>query len=190
MKKTSYSPPGCTVNVGSVPNVSSSTTRDASWSNKEDKVKASSGSTDNVEGCHGGNETAKSSPNATQPEKGSKKGSFRILVSGERIENHDTVLPKDTIDKVINIYENSLVGFFVGKSVAFLIVQNYVKNTWGHFGLEKLMKSDDGVFLFKFGSKSSLEQVLERGPWMIHVAPRQGGNMRRNIIDIITTQWC
>ncbi|GKB65611.1 zf-CCHC domain-containing protein [Tanacetum coccineum] len=160
LKKTSYSPLGCTVNVGSVPNVSSR------------------------------NETAKSSPNATQPEKGSKKGSFRILVSEERVENHDTVLPKAAIDKVKNRYENSLVGFFVGKSVAFLIVQNYVKNTWDHFGLEKLMKSDDGVFLFKFGSKSGLEQVLERGPWMIHVTPCQGGNTRRNIMDIITTQWC
>nr|GFA15556.1 hypothetical protein [Tanacetum cinerariifolium] len=38
--------------------------------------------------------------------------------------------------------------------------------------LEKLMKSDDGVYLFKFSSKSGMEQVLERGPLMIHVAPK------------------
>nr|GFA41707.1 hypothetical protein [Tanacetum cinerariifolium] len=35
----------------------------------------------------------------------------------------------------------------------------------------KLMKSDDGVYLFKFSSKSGMEQVLERGPWMICKSP-------------------
>nr|GEV35056.1 hypothetical protein [Tanacetum cinerariifolium] len=171
LKKTSYTPPGCTMNVGSIPIASFGTTPDVNWSNKQNKVQASSGSADNVEGCHGGNETVKSTPNATQPGIRNKKGNFRILMSEERIENHDIVLPKAAIDKVINRYENSLVGFFVGKSVAFPIVQNYVKNTWGQFGLEKLMKSDDGVFLFKFGSKSGLEQVLEHGSWMIYNSP-------------------
>ncbi|GJX23611.1 retrovirus-related pol polyprotein from transposon TNT 1-94 [Tanacetum coccineum] len=33
------------------------------------------------------------------------------------------------------------------------------------------MKNDDGVFLFKFSSKSGMEQVLERGPWMICMSP-------------------
>nr|GEU72209.1 hypothetical protein [Tanacetum cinerariifolium] len=39
---------------------------------------------------------------------------------------------------------------------------NYVKNTWAQFGLQNLMKNDDGVFLFKFKSKDGLEKVLER----------------------------
>ncbi|GJW36235.1 reverse transcriptase domain-containing protein [Tanacetum coccineum] len=68
-------------------------------------------------------------------------------------------------------YDNSLVGFFVGKNLAFPVVQNYVNNVWSKFGLEKLMKSDDGVYLFKFSSKSGKEQVLERGPWMIRKPP-------------------
>ncbi|GJW30037.1 reverse transcriptase domain-containing protein [Tanacetum coccineum] len=67
------------------------------------------------------------------------------------------------------VYENSLVGFFVGKILAFLIVQNYVNNT--KFGLEKVTRNDDRVFLFKFASKGSLDQVLERGPWMIRKSP-------------------
>nr|GEX99933.1 hypothetical protein [Tanacetum cinerariifolium] len=41
----------------------------------------------------------------------------------------------------------------------------------GRYGLEKLMKSDDGVYLFKFSFKSGMEQVLERGPWMIRKSP-------------------
>ncbi|GJT55824.1 reverse transcriptase domain-containing protein [Tanacetum coccineum] len=78
------------------------------------------------------------------------------------VDNHDTVLPKYAIDNVKKRYENPLVGFFVGKSLAFPIVQNYVNNTWGKFGLEKITRNDDGVFLFKFASKGGLDQVLER----------------------------
>ncbi|GJS72432.1 hypothetical protein Tco_0705273 [Tanacetum coccineum] len=86
---------------------------------------------------------------------------FRALVNEERV----------AIEKVKNRIENSLVGYFVGKSVAFSIVQNYVKNTWAQFGLQNLMKNDDGVFLFKFESKNWLAKVLERGPWIIRNTP-------------------
>ncbi|GKC65129.1 hypothetical protein Tco_1097727 [Tanacetum coccineum] len=41
----------------------------------------------------------------------------------------------------------------------------------GQFGLQNIMKSDDGVFLFKFASKVGLEKVLERSPWMIRNSP-------------------
>ncbi|GKB89152.1 hypothetical protein Tco_0961424 [Tanacetum coccineum] len=57
-------------------------------------------------------------------------------------------------------YDNSLVGFFVGKGLAFPEVQNYVNNDWSKFGLEKLMRNDDGVYLFKFSSKLGMEQAL------------------------------
>nr|GEW68948.1 hypothetical protein [Tanacetum cinerariifolium] len=45
--------------------------------------------------------------------------------------------------------------------------KNYVNNTWGKFGLQKVIRNDDGVFLFKFASLTGVEQVLGRGPWMI-----------------------
>ena len=63
------------------------------------------------------------------------------------------------------------MGFSVGKNIAFLIVQNYVTNTWGKFGLKKLMKNDAGVFLFKFDSKEGVDNVLQRGPWLIRNSP-------------------
>ncbi|GKE83769.1 hypothetical protein Tco_1557511, partial [Tanacetum coccineum] len=43
-------------------------------------------------------------------------------------------------------FENSLVGYFVGKSLAFPIVQNYVNNTWGKFGLQKIIRDGDDFF--------------------------------------------
>ncbi|GJR41750.1 putative reverse transcriptase domain, ribonuclease H-like domain, aspartic peptidase domain protein [Tanacetum coccineum] len=74
-------------------------------------------------------------------------------------------------ESVMSRYSNTLVGYFVGKSLAFQIVQNYVNNTWAKFGLSKLMKTDNGVFLFKFDTKSGMDQVIERGPWLIRNTP-------------------
>ncbi|GKE61464.1 reverse transcriptase domain-containing protein, partial [Tanacetum coccineum] len=37
--------------------------------------------------------------------------------------------------------------------------------------LQKVMRNNDGVFMFKFASKEGLDQVLQRGPWMIRMSP-------------------
>ncbi|GJZ01503.1 gag-pol polyprotein [Tanacetum coccineum] len=100
-----------------------------------------------------------------------KRVNFRALINEEHVANNDTMLPKAVMDRVKSRYDNTLIGYFVGKSLAFLIVQNYVKNTWAKFGLSKLMKSDNGVFLFKFDTKDGMEQVIECGPWLIRNTP-------------------
>ncbi|GJX02869.1 retrovirus-related pol polyprotein from transposon TNT 1-94 [Tanacetum coccineum] len=94
-----------------------------------------------------------------------KKLNFRSFVNEEKVEDSDIVLPRYAIDMVKSKFENSLVGYFIGKSLAFQIVQNYVTNTWSKFGFQKLMKNDDGIFLFKFADKSKMEQVLEVHAW-------------------------
>ncbi|GKF78853.1 hypothetical protein Tco_0234421, partial [Tanacetum coccineum] len=58
-----------------------------------------------------------------------KKINFRTLRSAEQLEDTDFVLPIEVIAEVKNKFANSLVGFFVGKSIAFPLVQNYVTNT-------------------------------------------------------------
>ncbi|GJX35827.1 reverse transcriptase domain-containing protein, partial [Tanacetum coccineum] len=100
-----------------------------------------------------------------------KRVNFRALINKERVDNNDTVLPKAAMEGVKSRYDNTLVGYFVGKSLAFTIVQNYVNNVWAKFGLSKLMKTDNGVFLFKFDTKSGMDQVIERGPWLIRNTP-------------------
>ncbi|GKE43463.1 putative reverse transcriptase domain, ribonuclease H-like domain, aspartic peptidase domain protein [Tanacetum coccineum] len=92
---------------------------------------------------------------------------FRTLVKEEHVSNHDTVLPKAAKESVLSRYANTLMGYIVGKSLAFQIVQKYVNNTRAKFVLSKLMKTDNGVFLFKFDTKSGMDQVIERGPWLI-----------------------
>ncbi|GKC38032.1 nucleotide-binding alpha-beta plait domain-containing protein [Tanacetum coccineum] len=73
----------------------------------------------------------------------SKKLNFRSFVNEEKVENSDIVLPWDAIDKVKNKYDNLLVGYFIGKSLAFPI----------------------------FADKRGMEQVLEQGPWLIFSTP-------------------
>ncbi|GJX53024.1 retrovirus-related pol polyprotein from transposon 17.6 [Tanacetum coccineum] len=73
-----------------------------------------------------------------------KRVNFRALINKEQVANNDTVLPKAAMEDVKSRYDNTLIGYFVGKSLAFTIVQNYVNNTWAKFGLSKLMKMDNG----------------------------------------------
>ncbi|GKD36585.1 retrovirus-related pol polyprotein from transposon TNT 1-94, partial [Tanacetum coccineum] len=119
----------------------------------------------------------KSFPSLLNSKHVSKTMNFKSLVNDERVEDEDFVLPLSAIQGVKNRFANSLVGFFVGKSLVFPVVQNYVTNTWGKFGLQKIMRNDDGFFFFKFDTKEGLEEVLERGPWMICRIP------------IILTKW-
>nr|GEV07164.1 hypothetical protein [Tanacetum cinerariifolium] len=100
-----------------------------------------------------------------------KRINFRTLICEEQLSNHDTVLPKAAKERVMLRYANTLVGYFVGKSLAFQLVQNYVNNTWAKFSLSKLMKTDNGVFLFKFYTKRGMDQVIERGTWLIRNTP-------------------
>ncbi|GJW55186.1 hypothetical protein Tco_0099271 [Tanacetum coccineum] len=83
---------------------------------------------------------------------------FCMLVNDEKLDSFDCVLPQGAVNMVKGRYDNLLVRFFVRNGLAFMMVQNYVNNVWSKFGLEKLMKNYDGVYLFKFSSKSGMEQ--------------------------------
>nr|GEU39992.1 hypothetical protein [Tanacetum cinerariifolium] len=62
-------------------------------------------------------------------------------------------------------FANSLVGFFVGKSVAFPLVKNYVTNTWSKFDFQKIMRADDVLVLSK-------DEVSKEPVWVkIHKVP-------------------
>ena len=68
------------------------------------------------------------------------KVNFRALVNEDRVDNHDTMLPMAAINKVLSRYDNTLVGYFLVKTIVFSLVQNFVTNSWGKFGFQKLMK--------------------------------------------------
>nr|GEU32804.1 hypothetical protein [Tanacetum cinerariifolium] len=64
-----------------------------------------------------------------KPNDATNKVHFHTLVNEERVESVDCVLPKAAAAK-------------------------YVSNTWRKFGFERITLNDDGVYLFKFATKS------------------------------------
>ncbi|GKE70932.1 glucomannan 4-beta-mannosyltransferase 9-like protein [Tanacetum coccineum] len=63
-------------------------------------------------------------------------------------------------------------GFFLGKKVAYPVVANYVRNTWGKYGLVcSMFSSSTGLFSFQFSSMDGLDAMLENGPWFIRNNP-------------------
>ncbi|GJR69269.1 hypothetical protein Tco_0015334 [Tanacetum coccineum] len=56
-------------------------------------------------------------------------------------------------------------GFFLEKRVAYLVVANYVRNTWGKYGLVKsMLTSSTEIFSFQFSFMDGLDAMLENGP--------------------------
>nr|GEY96504.1 RNA-directed DNA polymerase, eukaryota [Tanacetum cinerariifolium] len=73
---------------------------------------------------------------------------FRTLFApaGNRV---DVVIPAESIRAINNRFANTAYGFFLGKRVAYPVVANYVRNTWGKYGLVKYMlNSSTGIFPF------------------------------------------
>ncbi|GJW36540.1 beta-caryophyllene synthase, partial [Tanacetum coccineum] len=84
----------------------------------------------------------------------------------------DVVVPMKSIRAISEWFANTEYGFFLGKRVAYPIVANYVKNTWGKYGLVKTMlNSSTRIFFFKFSSIDGLDVMLVYGPWFIHNNP-------------------
>ncbi|GJZ72897.1 reverse transcriptase domain-containing protein [Tanacetum coccineum] len=79
-------------------------------------------------------------------------------------------IPFEAVEEVKSRFSNTLYGFFIGKRLAFPLVENYVKNTWAKYGLKRIQLHDD-FFLFQFENKDGMDKVLEDGPWLIRTVP-------------------
>nr|GEV10315.1 hypothetical protein [Tanacetum cinerariifolium] len=93
-----------------------------------------------------------------------KKVNVRTMYKprGNRI---DVVVLKDFIRAVSERFANTAYGFFLGKKVTYPVVANYVRNTWGKYGLACLMfSSSTGLFSFQFSSMYRLDAMLKNGP--------------------------
>ncbi|GJY72780.1 zinc knuckle CX2CX4HX4C containing protein [Tanacetum coccineum] len=80
---------------------------------------------------------------------------------------------------VVNIGDNvitkeqphaSLSSPHIGKRLAFLIVENYVKNAWTKFRIERVMLQNE-FFFFQFSNTDGMERAFENGPWLIRLVP-------------------
>ncbi|GJY31751.1 putative reverse transcriptase domain-containing protein [Tanacetum coccineum] len=128
------------------------------------------------------------------PTKGTNVGSddelFHVLNTPGNSSGGSTEVVKDGMDygfvdpnvvkgvdepaSILDIHSRSgfsLYGYFVGKRVAFPVVENYIKNAWKKFGLVCVMMKSKGFFSFKFASIEGMNGVLENGQWFIRSAP-------------------
>ncbi|GKD67219.1 putative reverse transcriptase domain-containing protein [Tanacetum coccineum] len=84
----------------------------------------------------------------------------------------DVVVPVESIRTISERFANTVHGYFFGKRVAYPVVANYVRNTWGKYGLVRSMfSSSTRLFSFQFSSMDGLDAMLENGPWFIRNNP-------------------
>ncbi|MDV3153234.1 MAG: hypothetical protein Q8755_02495 [Candidatus Phytoplasma australasiaticum] len=93
-----------------------------------------------------------------------RKVNFRFLETNEGMENVDVTIPIASVRNVQQRFQNVLFGYFLGKRLAFPMVDYFVKNRWKKYGLAKSMMNAKGFFFFKFNTKEGMEQVLTDGP--------------------------
>nr|GEV67233.1 hypothetical protein [Tanacetum cinerariifolium] len=66
----------------------------------------------------------------------------------------DVAISLESVQAISERFANTDYGFFLGKRVAYPVVDKYVRNTWSKFVLVKsMLKSFNGLFFFKFSSK-------------------------------------
>ncbi|GJW55645.1 zinc knuckle CX2CX4HX4C containing protein [Tanacetum coccineum] len=91
-------------------------------------------------------------------------------MASEFVQGANVAIPLAVVEEVSQRFENMLYGYFLGKWLAFPLVETYVKNAWAKFGLERTMLTN-GFFFFQFATRESMERVLENGPWLIRLVP-------------------
>ncbi|XP_022024362.1 uncharacterized protein LOC110924676 [Helianthus annuus] len=99
------------------------------------------------------------------------KINFRYIEDTNQMEDVDVMIPMESVRKVQDRFANVLFGYFLGKRLAFPVVDYYVSNKWEKYGLQKCMMNGKGFFFFKFGTREGMEQVLQDGPWLIRNIP-------------------
>ncbi|GJW35321.1 zinc knuckle CX2CX4HX4C containing protein [Tanacetum coccineum] len=111
---------------------------------------------------------AASAHSKDQPEVNSN---FCPLVAEPVFEGVNISIPRKMVEKVSTRFEHTLYGYFIGKRIAFLVVEYYAKSNWAKHRLKRIMMNSKGFFFFKFDTQIGLEAVLEGGPWLIRKSP-------------------
>nr|XP_043619803.1 uncharacterized protein LOC122591609 [Erigeron canadensis] len=139
-----------------------------------------SGTRDGVDGkeiTDDGNKTKLATPDApsyakvVQNEEITSKVNFCYINSESSIENIDVIIPLDSVKKINDRYAYTLYGYFLGKRLAFPVVESFVKNAWAKYGLKRIMMNSHGFFFFKFSNQKGMEVLIEEGPCMIRNIP-------------------
>nr|GEX55666.1 hypothetical protein [Tanacetum cinerariifolium] len=98
--------------------------------------------------------------NITGKPSGNKVSVRTLFTPG--VNGIDVVVPMDSIHAISERFANTAYEFFLGKKVAYPVVANYVRNTWGKYGLVRSMfSSSTRLFSFQFNSIDGLDAMLK-----------------------------
>ncbi|GKA43347.1 retrovirus-related pol polyprotein from transposon TNT 1-94, partial [Tanacetum coccineum] len=98
----------------------------------------------------------------------------------------DVIVLVDSIRAISERFANITYGFFVGKKVAYPVVANYVRNTWGKYGLVRSMfSSSTRLFSFQFSSIDGLDAMLENGSWFIRKKWHPNKNLLKEDVSTV-----
>ncbi|GKD28141.1 hypothetical protein Tco_1234355 [Tanacetum coccineum] len=86
---------------------------------------------------------------------------FLHLVNGPIFDDVNVSILRKVVEKVSTHFEYTLYGYFIGKRMAFLVVEYYARKNWVKHGLKRIMMNNKGLFFFKFNSQAGLEAILE-----------------------------
>ncbi|GJR76641.1 hypothetical protein Tco_0089006 [Tanacetum coccineum] len=142
-----------------------STRHDEEGCNKEQSVEANSQYVGNM------NKVSNSFASVLQHKHTKKTVAISELRNNEQVEGAAVVIPMEAVKEVSSAFDNTLYGYFIGKRLAFPLVENYVKNTWAKFGLRHVMHKN-GFFFFQFSTREGMQKVLESGPWVVGEASK------------------
>ncbi|GJT15753.1 zinc knuckle CX2CX4HX4C containing protein [Tanacetum coccineum] len=105
--------------------------------------------------------------NVLQGNPNKKVVKIQELRNSEVVDGAAVAILIEAVEEVSSRFANTLYGYFIGKRLAFPLVENYVKNTWAKYGLRRIQLHED-FFMFQFDTKEGMESVMENGPWLIH----------------------
>ncbi|GJW34389.1 hypothetical protein Tco_0054421 [Tanacetum coccineum] len=91
----------------------------------------------------------------------------------------DLAIPLDSVNEISKRFANALNGYFIGKRLAFSIVENYVKNTWAKYGIKRVMLHNS-FFFFQFSSR--------KGAWILHVKKGKQLSKPKHIEEVRLTK--
>nr|GEU57519.1 zinc knuckle CX2CX4HX4C [Tanacetum cinerariifolium] len=79
--------------------------------------------------------------------------------------NEENMNDAESIRAISERFANTAYGFVLEKRMAYPVFANYVRNTWGKYGLVKsVINSSTEILSFQFSSMEGLDAMLENGP--------------------------
>ena len=77
-----------------------------------------------------------------------KSSNFRRLECSKKSNDVDLSVPKKMVEEVNSRFKNTLYCYFLGKRIAFPVVDYYVRNALAKYGILKVMMDAKGFFFF------------------------------------------